>query len=136
MAVNKKTVAPAAPGVEKKARKPVAPKLAFRGVDEPLLKSSDPRLLTYTRKTFKAIKPSDFESKAEAMRFQAMLFDRQAAGLRTNADRIERLGSIVDNKKAKRLMALTTQMEALKASLAADGEDIGALLASMGLAVA
>lgn len=137
----KKTVAPAvaaetvAPATAK-ARKPVAPKVALIGADDPKLTHNDARLESYTRKIHKAVKPSDFVSKPEAMRFQAVLFEKQAAKCRRDADRFEQMGSIMDNKKAKRLLALSNQMEALKASLAADGQDINALLASMGLTVA
>lgn len=125
----------AVPGTTK-PRKPVPPKVALIGPEDPKLTHDDARLANYTRKIHKAVKPSDFVSKPEAMRFQAVLFEKQAAKFRRDADRFEKMGSILDNKKAKRLLALQNQMEALKASLAADGQDINALLASMGLSVA
>jgi hypothetical protein len=135
---SRKVVAPAVPAADEavaKVRKPVPAKVALIGADDTKLTHDDPRLAIYTRKIHKAVKPSDFVSKPEAMRFQAVLFEKQANKFRRDADRFEQMGSIMDNKKAKRLLALQNQMEALKASLAADGQDINALLAAMGLTV-
>lgn len=131
MAVSKPAVAVAPAAAP--PRKPVVPKAVFLTADAPKLMSTDPRLATYSRKTHKAVKPSDFISKAEALRYQAGLCESTAMRIRKDADLLEKMGSIVDNKKAKRLLAISKQMEALKASLTSDGLDVGALLASMGI---
>ena len=104
------------------------------GTDGPaLLTHNDERIKQHDRKLHKNLTPKDFTSKSEYMRFRALFFDAVANRLRTEADKFEKLGSIVDNKKAKRLLALSGQIEALKASLAEDGQDVAALLASMGI---
>lgn len=97
------------------------------------LTHNDERLAAYDRKIHRPLKPSDFTCRSEVLRYRATLFDKQAARCRTEADRLASLGAVADSKKAKRLLALTAQIEALKASLASEGQDVSALLAAMGI---
>lgn len=129
------SAAPGAPGdtKAKKAKKDAVAKTAFLAEGDAKLTHNDERLANYSAKTHKKLKPSDFTTKSEAMRFRALAFDRAAARLRNEADQFDKMGAIVDNKKAKRLLALSAQIEALKSSLAEEGQDVTELLKSMGI---
>ena len=132
------TAQSAAPGAAgdpkaKKAKKEKVTRIAFIAEGDAKLKHNDERLAKFDSKTHKKLKPSDFESRSEALRWKASQFDAAAARLRTEADRLASLGAIADNKKAKRLLALTSQIEELKKSLADEGQDVSALLAQMGI---
>lgn len=131
------SAAPGAAGDPKakkdKVKKDKVARTAFLAEGDAKLKHNDERLAKFDSKTHKKLKPSDFESRSEALRWKATQFDAAAARLRTEADRLASLGAIADNKKAKRLLALTSQIEELKKSLADEGQDVSALLAQMGI---
>lgn len=139
---NVKNVAPvsAAPGSAgddkaKKAPKAKVVRTTMLAETDEKLTHNDERIAQHDRKLHKNLTPKDFINKSEYMRFRALFFDKVANRLRTEADKLEKMGNIVDNKKAKRLLALSSQIEALKASLADEGQDVAALLASMGIGV-
>lgn len=93
----------------------------------------DERLQSFDRKTHKPLKADDFVAKHHFMKYKADDFEAKAASLRSDAEKLEKLGDIADVKKAKRLIALQKQMADLTASLEADGQDIGALMEALGL---
>lgn len=132
------SAAPGSAGDEKaaKTKKVPAKRIAFLAEGADKLLHNDARLKDHNLRTHFKLKPSDFTSKSEAMRYRATVLEAAAGRYRVEADRLESLGAIADNKKAKRLLALTAQMDALKASLAGEGVDVAALLQQMGLVAA
>jgi hypothetical protein len=85
----------------------------------------------YDSKKFKPLKKKDFKDEALYIEARATHLETQAKNLREEAANMRKMGGVKDKGKAKRLLAMQKRMAELKASLAGEGVDVDALLASM-----
>ena len=74
------------------------------------------------------LKKGDFEKEEQYYEMRAKVYDGYAEGMRRRGAEAQRMGSMTDRTKAKRLLRIQSQMETLRKQLEADGVNVDELL--------
>lgn len=126
----KKNKRPAKPEVNTTSTKS-AGKTVFESVG-----SKDPKMYPFTEiepkgfdfKTHKSLKKRDFAADHLFYLYRATELDNKAAAFRKQAEDAEKLGSVKDRGRMKRLVKLQDKVAELKQQLEAQGVDVEELL--------
>lgn len=87
----------------------------------------------YSPKKHLPLKKADFKNEWEFYDWRADRAEAQAAKFRKEAEQSKTLGSSKDRAKKKQLLSLVKKIEALKSDLEGEGNDVAALLATLGI---
>lgn len=128
----KKKKTPAKPDIKSTSAKS-AGKTAFKSVG-----SKDPKVYPFTEvepegfdfKVHKSLKKRDFAADHLFYLYRATELDNKAAAFRKQAEDAEKLGSVKDRGRMKRLVKLQDKVAELKQQLEAQGVDVEELLKS------
>jgi len=85
----------------------------------------------YLTTKHKPLSKSDFVNEAAFFIARAVRLENKALAYRRQAEDCGKLGNVKDKKQAKKLLDMQRRMSEIKASLAAEGVDVEALLATM-----
>lgn len=77
----------------------------------------------------KPLKKTDFKNEAVWLDRKAEEAEEKAKRYRQEAETVRKIGSTKDQKKAKKLLKVQSELAELRKALAADGVDVDALLA-------
>jgi hypothetical protein len=130
---NKGKPSAAAPGtVDEKAKKEKVKKEKIPRVPYPVPEGGLADWPTdFDAKKHKPLGRKDFAKESVYLLKKAEHYEKMAKDLRHEAETGERLGGLKDKGRAKKLLKLQEQFDALKASLQSEGIDVAAILAGL-----
>ena len=128
----------AAPGIEapkaKKEKKPKVKRIEYvPPTDAPFVKDGKLTALPtdFDAKKYKPLRAKQFADEGLYFDLKAAHYEDLAKKARADAETARKTGNLKDKVKAKKLLAMQKRMAELSASLAGEGVDVAALLASV-----